>query len=110
MPRLRTLKPLVRTLDTRTVTPPPKRAEPVYLTREHREWRDLVLARANYRCQAVDNGQRCTRAAPRYRLFADHRVELRDQGAALDPNNGMALCAHHHTIKTMAQRAKRLKT
>jgi hypothetical protein len=52
---------------------------------------------------------RCIKAAPFHRMFADHRVEVRDGGPLLDLNNGQCLCGAHHTRKTTEARAKRLK-
>ena len=45
MPKLRTLGPLVRSLDTRTTRPPPRdkapnSRNPIYNTREFQAWRD----------------------------------------------------------------------
>lgn len=111
MTKLRTLRPLVRTIDTRTTKLPPKVAEPYYLTPEHRAWRAQVLARAGGRCQAVDRyGHRCSKAEPEHRIFADHVIEIRDGGRPLDLNNGQALCFSHHERKSAAERARRLKS
>jgi hypothetical protein len=84
-----------------------KHVDPWYLSTEHRQWRDLVIKRAAGRCQAITDGQRCTRAAPRHRMFADHVTEVRDGGALLDPSNGACLCGEHHTRKTA--QARRLR-
>lgn len=101
---------MIRTLDTRTTKLPPKTAEPYYLTPAHRAWRAQVLERAGRRCEAVDQrGHRCSKAEPEHRMFADHIVELRDGGRALDLNNGQALCFSHHERKSGAERARRLK-
>lgn len=48
------------------------------------------------------------RCAPVERLFADHIVELKDGGAPFDVANGQALCGAHHTLKTAAERQKRM--
>lgn len=96
------------TRDTRAVKPPPKRADAELLTPEHKAWRKEVLLRAGYRCQAVDAGRRCAKAAPDHRLFADHIVERRDGGDALDHGNGQCLCGAHHTLKTIRARAERM--
>lgn len=95
--------------DARAVKPPPKHADAAYRSAEHRRWRESVIARAGGRCEAVDpqTGRRCGKAAPAHRMFADHVVELRDGGAALDPANGRCLCGAHHTSKTAASRAAR---
>ena len=102
------LKPLVRTIDSRVCQPERKRVDPFYLTAEYRQWREAVIARAGRRCQAVEDGERCAKAEPEHRLFADHIVELSDGGAPLDPANGRCLCGSHHTLKTTATRARRL--
>ena len=109
MARLRTLGPLVRAIDTSTTRLPPKQADPHYLTPEHRTWREQVLARAGGRCEAIERGHRCSKAAPEHRMFADHIVELRDGGRLLDLNNGQCLCFSHHERKSAALRSRRLK-
>ena len=87
---------------------PPKTVAPVYQTPEHRTWRDAVLKRAGSRCEARDDrGNRCTKAAPAHRMFADHIKELFDGGAKNDIQNGQCLCGSHHTAKTMQARAAR---
>jgi hypothetical protein len=110
MTKLRTLAPMVRHADTRTTKLPPKQADPHYLTPEHRAWREQVLARAGGRCEAIDNGHRCSKAQPEHRMFADHIVELRDGGRLLDLNNGQCLCFSHHERKSAAARSQRLKS
>lgn len=67
------------------------------------------MKRAGYQCQAIVDGQRCPVRAPA-RLFADHITERRDGGASFDPMNGQCLCGGHHTLKTAAERAKRMRT
>lgn len=86
--------------DTRTALPPPNLPDPHYATAAHRDWRAAVLARAGHACQG------CGRRG--VRLYADHIVELRDGGAALDVSNGQALCATCHSTKTAAARAARM--
>jgi hypothetical protein len=110
MPKLRSLAPLVRSVASSPVTLPPKVKDEIYNTPAFRAWRAHVVARAGARCEAVDpHGHRCSRAQPQHRIYADHIVELRDGGALLDLNNGQALCASHHEIKTMRARARRLQ-
>jgi hypothetical protein len=41
-------------------------------------------------------------------MFADHKVERRDNGAPLDLANGQCVCGHHHSLKTASERAKRM--
>jgi len=106
MPKLRSLAFPVATIPNR-ITLPPKQKDPVYDTPEFKAWRTTVLARADYQCEAIEHGYRCTNARPEHRLVADHIIELRDGGALLDVNNGMCLCDAHHQRKTMAMRARR---
>jgi hypothetical protein len=108
MSKIKTMAAGLRAIDTRTVMPPPKRADPELLTARHKAWRDEVLRRAGFRCQMVERGKRCEKAAPKHRMFADHIVERRDGGAPFDPSNGQCLCGSHHTKKTVAVRAARL--
>jgi 5-methylcytosine-specific restriction enzyme A len=110
MPKLQTLRPRLRHADTRTARLPPRQIDPTYNSAEFQSWRAMVLERAGYRCEAIDNGHRCTRARPNHRLYADHVHELRDGGQPFDLSNGQALCASHHELKTIAARARRLRT
>lgn len=104
-PRLRCIGPLVPTIDTRSAKPPPKEADPYYQSPEHRAWAAQVIARANGRCQ----DPRCTtRHYPGLRLIADHKDEIKDDGAKLDPANGLARCWPCHTRKTNEARAARM--
>lgn len=106
-PALATVGMRLQTLETRKVQAPPKTAAPLYHSPEYRQWREGVIARAGRRCEAVDNGQRCRKAEPRCRMFADHKVEVRDGGALFDPANGECLCGAHHSAKTARARADR---
>src|SRR5262245_6849043 len=111
MPKLRSLPSLVRTVDTRTVTLPPKQKDPIYDTPQYHAWRRYVIGRAGGRCEAKDtHGHRCTRAWPEHRVYADHIVELHDRGQAFDITNGQCLCGMHHTLKTMKARYRRHST
>jgi hypothetical protein len=105
---VRTLKPRLRTLDSRIVRPPAKQVEPFYLSPEYRDWRAKVIARAGGRCEVVENGQRCTKAQPQHRMFAHHIRERSDGGDPLDPTNGECRCGAHHTLITAQNRATRL--
>lgn len=98
--RLGNLLPRVATLDTRTVLPPPKEADPHYQTPQHRAWAAEVIRRAGGACQGC--------GATGVRLYADHIVELRDGGAPFDPANGQALHGACHSRKTAAERARRM--
>lgn len=87
----------------------PKRVDPILQTSKHAAWRQEVMVRAGGRCEAVENGQRCTKTSLLYRMYADHIDERRDGGALFDPRNGQLFCASHHALKTMRERAKRLR-
>lgn len=82
--------------------PQSKVADPFYSTPEYRAWAAEVKRRAGYRCEAKGCG------VTGVRLFSDHIIEIADGGARLDPANGQCLCNRHHTLKTGAERAKRL--
>jgi 5-methylcytosine-specific restriction protein A len=104
---IKMLRPLVPRSSGNTIKTEPKRVDAHYLTDEHKAWRDQVLRNAGYRCEHIDDGLRCVKAAPANRMFADHIKERRDGGAPFDPANGQCLCGAHHTKKTMAARAAR---
>lgn len=106
--RILVLGSLVPKGDGRTVRSEPKHADPFYHSNDHKQFRDTVLHRAGYRCECIEDGERCRKSAPLHRLFADHIKERRDGGDPTDPSNGMCLCGSHHTIKTRRERAKRL--
>jgi 5-methylcytosine-specific restriction enzyme A len=105
---MKTAPPRLTARDSRKVKPPEKRADAIYATPEYRAWRARVIRHAGARCEWVERGQRCIKAEPLHRMFADHRVELRDGGAPFDPMNGQCLCGAHHTMKTDRERARRM--
>ncbi len=117
--KLRALGALVRSLDTRTVRPPPspptpqqrfKKADPIYASVEYRAWRAAVVNRAGGRCEARDRyGNRCSKTERQTRMFADHRDEISDGGAPFDVANGQCLCGPHHLMKTAQARRDRLE-
>jgi hypothetical protein len=113
MARLRSLPSLVRATDLRLVRPPPRDKapnyrNPIYNTPEFAAWRKQVVARAGARCEATDlHGNRCPKAYPKHRVYADHIVELRDGGQPFDLMNGQCLCARHHELKTHQARIDR---
>lgn len=81
------------------IAPAPKVALPFYQTPE---WRALVAA------VKAARGSRCEKCqAAGVRIFADHVKELKDGGAALDPDNIMLLCGRCHAVKTAAERKRR---
>jgi hypothetical protein len=102
------LSPTLRRFDARAVKPEPKTVDRFYETPAYKAWRTSVIARAGARCEWSEDGERCAKAAPQHRLFADHVREVRDGGAPLDLDNGQCLCGSHHTRKTAAARATRL--
>lgn len=106
MAKLKMLTPRVPTMDIRRVKPPPKTADPWYLTPEHQHWAAEVIKRANGQCQDPDHkGDRRG-----HRLVADHILERRDRpDLALVVSNGRGSCYSCHTRKTAAQRAKRMR-
>lgn len=107
MPKVSCIRTTIKTIDTRTVRPPAKKADAELLTTAHRQWAEAVKRRAGYRCEAIEGGARCGVQAPA-RLFADHIKERRDGGEALDIDNGQCMCSSHHVRKTVAARADRM--
>ena len=97
--KVQTVRSRIATIDTSAAKAPRKEADPHYNTQEHRDWRQLVMTRAGWRCQ----WDGCDQPA----RYADHIIERRDGGADLDPSNGQALCATHHVEKTVRERARR---
>ncbi|MCW5695800.1 MAG: HNH endonuclease [Bauldia sp.] len=105
---VRLLPPRVATVDSRRVAalpPAPKQTDPHYLTPAHREWRRQVLQRDGYQCRDPEHDPARPRSG--VRLFADHIVELKDGGAALDVSNGLARCASCHAAKTHREKRRR---
>lgn len=106
-PRLKMLGNKVKTLDTRAARPLPKEADAHYGTPEHRAWALEVKRRAGWRCEWVENGERCSNRHPTSVMYADHKVEIKDAGSKLDPKNGQCLCNSHNTRKGLSARAAR---
>jgi hypothetical protein len=108
MAKLTMLRPRIPTADTRIVPRAPKVADPWYNSAEHKAWVAAVIARAGGRCQDPT----CkAKHWPGMRIYADHIKERRDRpDLALDVRNGMARCASAHTKKTLAERAKRMRS
>ncbi len=80
-PRLKMLGSKVKTLDTRSAKPLPKEVDPHYRSAGHEAWRKDILDRAGWRCEWVENGRRCEKRSPAYRMIADHIEERADGGA-----------------------------
>ncbi|CAN5575892.1 hypothetical protein BH10PSE14_BH10PSE14_06590 [soil metagenome] len=106
-PRLPTLGPRIATADVRRVSVPTKTAKPIYSSPAFKQWREAVIARAGGQCEAFTGGVRCTKAAPRHRMFADHKIEVSDGGALYDVDNGQCFCGSHHSAKTAKAKAAR---
>jgi 5-methylcytosine-specific restriction protein A len=105
MTSIRTAPTRIAARDTRRVKPPAKVPAPIYSTPQYKQWRKQVIMRAGGRCQ----DPQCLHPTRRpSRLFADHIVELRDNGAPFDPANGMVRCGSCHTRKTADARARRM--
>lgn len=106
---MRKLRPLIsRVARTGVLKPQAKARDPLYVSSEYKTWREIVVARAGRRCEWVNiDGSRCSKAEPDHRMFADHQIEVKDEGAKFDPANGWCLCGAHHTAKTLAARQKR---
>lgn len=79
---------------------PVKRADPFY---QSREW----IALREARMRDPDYAAAKARAKPGERLVLDHRQELKDGGAALDPKNTAWLTHSEHQAKTAAAKAAR---
>ncbi len=106
--RVPTMKPRIPTMRHQTAPVAPKRADPVYQTPEHAAWSSAVIDKAGGRCEWVENGRRCTKARPEHRMVADHKIEVKDGGALLDPKNGQCLCVQHNTLKGVLARQRRM--
>ncbi len=105
---LRTSKPRLAVHDTRTARPLPKQADPELRTAAHRAWRLDVCRRAGWRCEWVEQGQRCEASQQRGDvMIADHVIERADGGALLDLDNGQCLCTAHNTLKGNRARSRR---
>lgn len=108
-PRIPTLKPRIATLDTRTAKPLPKVAADHYGTPEHRAWALAVKKRAGWRCEFVENGERCHNRHPTSVMYADHIKDVRDRpDLALDLSNGRCACSSHNVRAGIQARAKRM--
>ena len=66
-------------------------------------FRTAVLDRAGHRCQAIENGHRCTATTS---LQAHHAIPLA-HGGTNDPANGVAVCRPHHEVMERETRHRR---
>lgn len=69
-------------------------------SKEHKDWRAAVLARAGGACQI--RGPRCTHRATE----ADHVTPIARGGHPTDIANGQATCANCHKAKTQTEAAE----
>jgi 5-methylcytosine-specific restriction protein A len=100
--KLQTLRPRVGLANLQTAKAPPKTADKFYLSPEWIALRDRVRREAGGRCQAPGCGR------IEQRMFVDHIIELKDGGAPLDRSNLWLLCGACHSLKTAAERARRI--
>ncbi len=98
---LPTLRSRVALANLRTAALPPKVADSFYSSPAWIALRDRVRREADGRCQVPGCGR------TERRMFVDHIVELKDGGAPLERTNVWLLCASHHSLKTVAERAMR---
>jgi hypothetical protein len=89
-PRLTTLRSRVPASAQR-LTPRPKEVDAFYVSKEWRELVREIIRHRGRRCEAPSC--ETPRRGLGQRIYADHRHEIRDGGAPLDPNNIQLLCA-----------------
>ena len=106
MPKLRTLRPLVRPFHASAVKPQPKVKAAPYYDPAWRKLRDAHVARYGAVCADPQHDPGRPRTG---KVYVDHIVELQDGGELLDPGNLMCRCASCHTRKTIASRVERLR-
>lgn len=97
---LKCARPMLRPTNAVAARVPPKAADSIYATPEYRQWAQAVKARAGFMCED------CGRSG--VRLFADHVIELKDGGAPFDPANGRCRCGSCHSLKTAAEKRRRM--
>lgn len=79
--------------------------DPRYHTKRWQDLRARVIKRDGGRC-VVQGCQ--TDTSPKFKLHADHIVEVRtDGGNFWDETNVQTLCQPHHKAKTLDAKAKR---
>jgi 5-methylcytosine-specific restriction endonuclease McrA len=89
-----------RQVDMRAAQPIAKKADNFY---HSVEWTVLIAS------VIKERGRRCEECGRiGTRIFGDHIRELRDGGAPLDRRNLRLLCGSCHSLKTAAERAKRM--
>jgi 5-methylcytosine-specific restriction protein A len=107
-PKVRIMKPALKTADFRTCPPPPRSYasrladDPGMAFYSSAAWRALrasIIAKRGPTCE--------TCGSVTERPIVDHLTEIRDGGAPLDPDNCAVKCASCHTRKTGQARAAR---
>lgn len=102
---VRRISPIVRSLDTRSALPSPKRADPFYGQAAWQTLQQAIVAERGAICEDPKCDGRTHR--PGMRVYADHIRELKDGGEPYERANIMLRCAASHTRKTAAERAER---
>lgn len=104
MSRLSCIRTKLVSIEQRTARPRPKQVDSYYQSKEHLDWRRIIIDRAvspygGYVCQVCGE----TTETP----HADHIIEIVDGGDRTDPMNGQCLCPKCHNQKTAVERMKR---
>lgn len=108
MARIPTARPRITATNSKRVPPPPKTRDDVYGMPEYQRWRARVIARSGNMCQDPAHDPSQPRSG--IRLYADHVIEIKDDGDPFDPANGLARCAACHGSKTSVERKRRAGT
>lgn len=89
----------------RRLCPPPKLADPFYLSPE---WRRFASDMKRHRGNCCED---CGRSGKErgVKLIADHVIERRDGGAEFDPMNIRIRCMPCHNAKTAKAKAERAR-
>lgn len=104
---IRQQPPRISTAATRITITRPKETLPFYRTQEWVKLVAKIIAKRGRRCEG-EECPRINRSLRGERIFADHIVEIQDDGALFDEGNIQLLCGSCHSKKTLAERAKRL--
>jgi hypothetical protein len=85
------------------IAPAANRADPYYLTPEHRAWREAVIARAGGVCEWPGCGRREARIC--WAITRSRSKTIPPRSSTF--GNGWCLCARHHSLKTARARSDR---
>lgn len=105
--KLRKQPPRLAVADTRAIKREAKAALPFYLSPEWRALMKSIIKARGRRCERPECRRSHDADGKAVRIFGDHIIELRDNGAPLDPTNIMLLCGTCHANKTVAARVAR---